>query len=444
MRRLLPVLALVALAAPAPASAQDLADQCAPIDERLETIACHGGDVLERDARALCRRNVSEDCQPATSEAAISAFEESWTRDALAYQHALGDGVPFRNAPWLGTHNSFNSIAEMGPALSTTDANQQLSLVEQLRVGVRSLELDLHWVPNPWAGGFAPVVCHGQSGAGCSVEKPLADVLPPIGDWLRAHPSQVLLLYLENQLGGEQGSSAAAAAVEAELGDLVLHPSGPPGECLELPLDRSRRDVLDAGAQVVIVSNCGAGAAWRGISFGWGAHEETRPRDFGEGCDADFDRATFDATLIRYYEDDTWLTAGASNAGAASRDDGIDAGTAAAMARCGVDLLGFDHLTAADPRHAALVWSWAEDEPTTASCAVMREDGRWESRPCGERHRFACRDADGDVTVAGRATSGRKPPRGCGLPRTGWENAQVAEAADGREVWLPVRAARRV
>ena len=444
-RHLVPLLAAVAaLAAPASAQAQDVSDQCAPVSAQLETTACQGVDVLERDARAVCRRYAAEECQPQTSRAAIEAFEGSWVSRALAYQHRLGDGVPLRNAPWFGTHNSFNSIAEMGPALSVMDSNQQLSLVEQLRVGVRSLELDLHWVPSAHAGGaFAPVVCHAQGGAGCTVEKPLATVLGPVAEWLRANDDQVLLLYLENQLGGETGSNAAAAAIEAQLGDLVYRPQGPAGQCVEVPLDATRHDVLAAGRQVLIVSNCGAGAAWRGLSFGWAEHEETRPRGFGDGCEADFDRATFDATLIRYYEDDTWLTAGASNVGAASRDDGIDATTAAAMARCGVDLLGFDQLTAADARHEAVVWSWAEGESPAAACAVMRSDGRWEGRPCGERRRFACRSAHGSVTVTGEALRGNKAPRGCGLPRTGWENEQVAAAAAGREVWLAVRRPRR-
>ena len=80
-----------------------------------------------------------------------------------------------RDAPWPGTHNSFNSNAEMGAALSAKDSNQQLTLVDQLRLGVRSLELDVHY----WLG--RPTVCHAQSNhEGCTIEKPLAEVLPPI------------------------------------------------------------------------------------------------------------------------------------------------------------------------------------------------------------------------------------------------------------------------
>ncbi|HEV2814400.1 MAG TPA: hypothetical protein VGW10_14185 [Solirubrobacteraceae bacterium] len=423
MARTLLAAAVASLALAAPAQA-DYGDDCAPLGSQVQTTVCHGADVVSRDAAAA-----TADHGPA-----VAAHEASWTHDALAFQHALGDAVPLRNAQWVGTHNSFNSIAEMGPALSVMDSNQQLSLVDQLRVDVRSLELDVHWFPSPRGGGMAPVVCHAQEGAGCSAEKLLGETLRPIGAWLRAHRDQVLLLYLENQLRGEEGSNAAAAAIEAELGDLVHRPKGPAGTCVDLPGETTRADVLAAGRQVLIVSNCGAGAAWRSWSFGWSDHEETRPRNYS--CHADFDQATHDRAIVRYFEDDTWLTSAASNTGAASRDDGIDAETAAEMIRCGVDLLGMDQLTADDARLDALVWSWAQGEDVGAGCAALRPaDGRWTAERCATKRHFACRSASG-FTLTAKRLRGDRPPAGCGAPRTGYENEQARAAADGRSVWL--------
>ncbi len=416
-------LAAVACCA-APAQA-DVGDDCEPLGAQVQSTVCHGADVLSRDAAAL-----TADHGPA-----VAAYARSWTHRALAFQQSLGDSVPLRDAPWVGTHNSFNSIAEMGPALSVMDSNQQLSLVHQLRVDTRSLELDLHWFPSARGGGMTPVVCHAQEGAGCSVEKPLADTLPPIARWLREHPRQVLLLYLENQLRGEEGSTAAAKVIESQLGSLLYRPSGRRGECVDLPLDRTRADILAAGRQVAIVSNCGAGAAWRSVSFGWSTHRETRPQDFS--CHADFDQAAYDATIVRYFEDDTFLTSAASNTPAAERDDGIDAATTRAMTRCGVDLLGFDHLAAGGDRHDALVWSWAEGEDVGASCAAQRPaDGRWTAGTCRQKRRFVCRSADGSFTVPRRPRRGDDPPAGCGAPRTGYENERARTAADGHAVWI--------
>lgn len=418
------VAALAALALAAPAASADVGDDCAPLGTQVQTTACHGADVLARDAGALAADN----------DPAVAAHERSWTHRALAFQYALGGDVPLRDAPWLGTHNSFNSIAEMGPTVSDMDSNQQLTLVQQLRVDMRSLELDVHWFPSPRGGGMAPVVCHAEGSAGCSAEKTLGETLKPIGAWLRAHDDQVLLLYLENQLGGAEGDDAASAAIEHEIGDLVYRPQGPAGECVDYPKAATRDDVLAAGRQVIIVSNCGTGASWRSWSFGWSDHKETRPVGFS--CHADFTQEDYDSTIVRYFEDDTWLTSAASNTPAASRDDGIDAATAAEMTRCGVDLLGFDQLAASDDRLDAVVWSWAPGQDPGARCGAQRPaDGRWVAAPCRAHHRFVCRTGSG-FSLSRKRARGDRPPSGCGLPRTGRENEQARAAAGGRTVWL--------
>ena len=109
--------------------------------------------------------------------------------------------MPLRNAPWVGTHNSFNSIAEMGPTLSDVDSNQQLSLTDQLRIDVRSLELDLHWFPSVSTSSSPRRLPRARpSTTGCTIEKPLGPVFDEIAAWLRSHRDQVLLLYLEDHL----------------------------------------------------------------------------------------------------------------------------------------------------------------------------------------------------------------------------------------------------
>ena len=121
-------------------------------------------------AAAACRRSTpasDEQCAavpstPSVSEAALLAYEKGAVHRALAFQQALGDDLPLRFAPWIGTHNSFNSSAQ-DPTLSQLDANQQLSMADQLRLDVRSLELDAHWFPSAAAAGSnAAVLCHAQ------------------------------------------------------------------------------------------------------------------------------------------------------------------------------------------------------------------------------------------------------------------------------------------
>src|SRR5687768_14718068 len=118
MRRTL-IATLAVLAVAAPSAHADVADDCEPLGTQVQTTVCHGADVVARDAQALTT----------AERAGVKEHASTWTHRALAFQHALGHGAPLRNAPWVGTHNSFNSIAEMGPALSVMDSNQQLSLV---------------------------------------------------------------------------------------------------------------------------------------------------------------------------------------------------------------------------------------------------------------------------------------------------------------------------
>ena len=380
--------------------------------------------------------------------APASASAEPWTQHALGLQYELASDVPLRNAPWVGTHNSFNSVAEMGPALSPLDANQKLAIVDQLRLGIRSIELDVHWFPSARTGGFAPVVCHATGEhAGCSVEKTLAEVLREIHGWLGENPDQVLLLYLEDHLDAQEGHDAAAAVLEQELGSAIYRPPVG-GGCAPTPLDLRRNQVRSTGAQVVIVSSCGSGTAWPAQVFDFSRHEETRPRGYRDfpDCGPDFDRATYDNEMVRYFEDSTKVTAGGSVAGASTRDDGITPATAAAMARCGVDLLGLDQLTVGDARLDALVWSWAPGEPGSGDCAVQRADARWQALACNEAHRAACRAADGSWGVTPSAEAWPDAAGACAsqsavlaAPRTGYEGQllRVAmEAAGASDAWL--------
>lgn len=400
---------------------------------------------------------------PATASAGASTVR------ALGLQHALANDVPLRNAPWLGTHNSYNSVAEMGPTLSNQDSNQSIDITAQLDSGVRSLELDLHWFPSAQGGGFAPVVCHARSGDeahfGCTVEKPIGPVLDEIVAWLDrpANRHIVLLLYLEDHLEDAAGYDTGGRIVQEKLGDRLYRPPGG-GACTELPWEMTRRDIIRSGAQVIAVSDCGPGTEWQNTIFSWEEHKETRPfaepgrpTGYNEYPDCDhpepFTRDEYEQRMIRYYEDHTQLTATVG-----TTDEGIVPQTAARMMRCGVDLIGLDHLEGPDDRRLdRIVWSWARGEPRRGRCALLLADsrvpfGRWFSRPCETRKRVACRTGDGGWIVPARAINGRAgrfPCRQAGasyaVPRTGYEQQVLVgamRAAGTDRVWLGHRLAR--
>jgi hypothetical protein len=378
--------------------------------------------------------------------AAGAGFRGSWVDRALGLQYRLAGDVPMRNAPWIGTHNSYNSVAEMGVTTDTSDPNQQLSVVEQLELDVRSIELDVHWTTAASTGQLAPVVCHAlPNHFPCTTEKTLGPVLEEVAGWLRApgNSEQVLLLYLEDHLDNQTGYDTAAATIAEQLGGLVYAPPG--GGCQPLPLGLTRDQVLAAGKQVLIVGNspCGVGTAWPSLVFDWEDHLESSVSTFSDfpACGTDYTRAQYESEQVRYYEDGRRSQAGSPR---------ITPEVAAEMARCGVDLLGLDQLEPNDPRLAALVWSWAKGQPGRGTCAVQtyRRGSpltSWRTLDCAAPRRPACRRGTrwllgaAAVPEARAAAACRARHARFAVPRTGYE-AQLLRlrmrSARAAQAWL--------
>lgn len=483
------VMVAVAVVGPTPTQAQAPAPGPAPGEVLLELCRTSGlGDIPELGGRVCASFEAGSTllallCDqlplPAAACAALTdgrvidtglvdAFERSWLWRALRLQDRLDDGEPLRATLWPHTHNSSNSTA-YAPSLANIDPNQRYSLTDQLRMGIRAVELDLHWTLNPAgtaeSGGKAVVLCHGRTEAvgdlrihlGCSVDRLLVDGLRELRSFLTApgNEDEVVLLYLENQLDDDPlAHRLAADALASELGDLVMRP--PAGQpCAELPMDRSVDELRAGGGRVLIVGNCGP-APW-----GTWVHERgDRWEESGSGgsypgfpdCLAERTDDDYDHRLIRYYEDSTWLTAIASGPSPRVSPDDIRS-----MVRCGVDLVGVDRLEPFDGRLDAMVWSWAPDEPVddpARRCVGGDADGRFRMAPCGEARRATCRTTDGTWVVPATATVAADAAAACAAagpeagveaelatPPTGWENERLRAAAGGDPVWLSLTAA---
>lgn len=389
--------------------------------------------------------------------AAVTTFEHGWVHRALDLQRRLDFALPLRDALIPHTHNSFNTATEW-PSLTTSDPNQRYSLTDQLRMGIRAIELDVHYLPNPAGdpahGLNAPVLCHAETEhvgdlslhVGCSVDRLLRSGLDEVRAWLDApgNEQEVLLVYIQNELDGDPAAHAATVAeLERGFGDLVARPpSAVPGTCQDLPILRSRADLLAEGHRVLITGNCGPGA-WSSWVYqrgdGWDERGNSAGYPAFPACTADRAARGYDQHLIRVTEDQTWLSA-ISGAPAP-----ITEAEVRSMVRCGVELIGLDRIGPTDPRLAALVWSWAPDEPTTAgSCARWGTDARFRSTDCAAVHRVACRGADRAWTIPPRAVRFADAFALCAsaaatfdVPRTGWDDEQLRAAAAGAgELWL--------
>lgn len=392
-------------------------------------------EAFRQNNAAACRFVLGADTEECNvdgydlSEANVAEYEASWVHQAIARQRALDEQAPLKDALFPHTHNSFNSEAYT-PTLSRTDHNQLLSLTDQLRLDMRAVEIDIHRAPSVRDGRMGIVACHatqvGPVHAGCTSEEPLLTYLIELKEWLVANPSEMIILYLENQLEGDAAlHDEAARNIEDTIGPMVFKTSTP---CEEMPYDTSRADLRPA--QVLIVGNCGPG--------GWGAwvhdrgprwDESSNPAGDDYDCAAERAANPYDDEITRRYEDRTWLTAMASTEG------GITEAETTAMVRCGVNLVGFDMLHPDDPRLASLVWSWEQDTPLVPGCALQGVNGRWTSAPCEEVRPAAC-FANGTWTVSAPVTfDDADDVCSFAAPWNGWENQRLLDAAGGG-VWV--------
>jgi hypothetical protein len=421
-------------------------------------------DKLAEAAAAECRRIGLPDTSCAlplghqVSSRIVNEYRRTWLHRAAAFQYRLADALSLHQAQWLGTHNSFNSV-NGEPTASHTDSNQQLSLTQQLNIDMRALEIDLHWVPSIAAGGSnAVVVCHGlgpdQANFGCTTEPTFSAVLPEIATWLKAHPSQVILLYLEDELGNATGYQQTVATLDSVLGKAIYKPSASEMTskgCANLPLGISRDDVRARGAQVVLVGNCRSG--WASDVYSWDDnHVESGStpnyRAFPQ-CDATYDRGVYDSKLVRYFEDSTFVSAATdpTQSPAQAEANSLTPERVASMTRCGVNLFGLDQILPHDGRIKASIWSWDTNQPDArgGSCGLQRADGRWVTRPCRAKHPAVCRSAAG-LALTSRPVPYEAAPAACrargaafDLPRTGYENSLLRQQAGDGSVWLRYR-----
>ncbi|MGH2727479.1 MAG: hypothetical protein ACRDKS_10970 [Actinomycetota bacterium] len=391
-------------------SYQTLAEQCRAIggSERL----CMSIEAFGSAVAHVCRYAGGPDDVCAffkgkvISSALVDTYETTWVHKALTLQRALGSSLPLGEALFPATHNSFNS-ASYPPTLSGLDANQQYTMTDQLRMDMRGLEIDVHWFPSLTAeagdGLRAPLMCHATGPhLGCTIERNLRDGLIELRAWLDAHPSEVVLLYIEDHLDDLTGHNRGAAIIEEVLGttsesDIVFRPIV---ACEDgVPLAMSADDIVAAGKQVVIASACGIGAAWRDLVHSqddfW---VEGGSDDFDANPPCGFTAEEYANFWTRSFEDSTWLTTMVNGSAAP-----MTAAHFSAMVACGVNMPSFDQLSPEDPRIASLVWSWAPDEPSTdavGACALLRSDGRFAVDDCGASHRAACVAADGTWTIS--------------------------------------------
>ena len=300
----------------------------------------------------------------------IDDFNNSWAGQALASQRLLDADSPLSDSNIVGTHNSFNSAAYTS-GTAYLDPNQVDSIYNQLRMGSRSIEMDVHWTPKTEGLFLFPsrlLLCHGTAAhIGCSLDdRYFAEGLDEVHAWLNGSGSinQVLILHIEDHMDGQHGE--AYNQVNDRFGDRIFRSGG----CHDIPVDLTKSDVLNAGKNVLIWSEagCSGDGNWNSTVFtGLGA-------------------------LTRVWEDSTTI------GGIAGAGSSISSNDVANYYANGTNIIDLDQLHQNDPRLAAAIWSWDANEPNNSGgnedCAVQNSNGRWNDENCTNAYAFSCENSN--------------------------------------------------
>lgn len=423
------------------AAAQLVASQCRVINGPINYCALRGGSPI--------------------GDASVQKYLAGPVHRALVQQYRLTLDLPLRDAQLPSTHNSYNyTNANIPPTLSGMDPDQLYSVVNQLDMDIRALEIDVHWFTSLGApGGYAPILCHGfDNHLGCTFERTAASGFQEIRRWLDAHPDQVIVLYIENRLDDPvddvtKSLPAGAAVIESTLGstsarDLLFRPSqvqaGATCATTGVPLDVSLADIQASGKQVLLyTSGCGRDPGWDALGFNDSNVVEKGQPVTVQYPDCYFSRAQFDTNWTRFFDSNTLVDVLAG--GGAYQPMSGEA--IHEMMRCGTNAPGLNFVDPQSDQLGGFVWSWSYGQPLsspTQQCAVHNGSGRFQAESCGQNMPYACQGPDGWHVSSGSGQFGGGTV-GCighgsfAVPRNGYQNEQLkaAKAQAGVErVWL--------
>ncbi|WP_444944564.1 phosphatidylinositol-specific phospholipase C domain-containing protein [Microbulbifer sp. ZKSA006] len=310
----------------------------------------------------------------------ISDFQNSWSGVALDLQRQIDNHTPMSENNILGTHNSYNSEVYRACNFSVgcryLDPQQEYSIKDQLRMGARFIELDIHWTTKMESLFSYPkrlLLCHGL----CSInDKYATEGFNEIKDWLNdsSNQDEVIILYIEDH--SDEHHQDLYDQITDRFGEKIFYSGG----CQSIPSALTKNDVLAAGKQVVLWKDngCSANGDMKNMAF-------TGLGDIG-----------------RVWEDRTATgTIGEIFNGGIERITTDDVRNGFAI---GHNIINLDDMNISDGRIAAAIWSWDQGEPNNLNnedCAMQWSNGRWNDANCSNQYSFACKNtADGSWLVS--------------------------------------------
>ncbi|TVU03149.1 hypothetical protein EJB05_51324 [Eragrostis curvula] len=136
----------------------------------------------------------------------------SCIRDLAIQPTSIVNGLPFNRYTWLVTHNSFSILGE--PSRTgverVTFYNQEDSVTNQLRNGVRGLMLDMYdFNDDIW-------LCHSLQGHcyNFTAFEPALDTLKEVEAFLTENPTEIVTIFIEDYVRSPMGLSKLFTAAD--------------------------------------------------------------------------------------------------------------------------------------------------------------------------------------------------------------------------------------
>lgn len=412
---------------------------------------------------------------------------DPWVTETLSFQRMLQLNRTVVQYEVPGTHNGaiaqdyemgieeeylYNLLLPIyGPEKSVVViANQRHSLYDQLRMGVRHLEVDIYHFDR--LGGFK--ICHWPvcppdfyaivvnaakrqgieldwdcGNLGCDERKPFyVDILKQIRLFLDLpeNKNEIVTIYIDNKNVGVDLASEFVALNEQIMGDIAFRPTHKNSDypdrwptIAEL-LAKGRRVVFEQQNQEW--KNVPEAEAlfftptlWNGVQVG------PEPQNFQpfpscliEGND------NYNVRMSRSL--DGSLTLGPAFLWEGRTNYPLE--TVNNMTDCSVQVQSLDQVGPAAME--AFVWTWERNEPNSQySCTLLNRSGRWETADCNSAHRAACvstrNELDWIVSSSYTTFAAASCPSGYVFshPVAGRMNSVLTAAAAGQFVWLNYR-----
>ncbi|CAM3661256.1 ricin-type beta-trefoil lectin domain protein [Parendozoicomonas haliclonae] len=394
----------------------------------------------------------------------IAAFKNTHTYETLRYQEAITGFLPFYKWEKLRTHNSFNTQEYRVDGVEYADPQQDYTLVGQLDMGVRQLNLDVHNVNGVlrlchWSADDSHLLCSNN-------DRLFKDGMNEIVTWLLKpeNHDEVVVVGYQDEMDGRYGD---ALAVIKNFEGIIYKPAS----CGQsLPLNLTRNDILASGKRLVLSLgggiDCGSDDSvrreWSSFNF-----SQSKPAGSPGGLTGKVwndDYTPYPTCLFgntgpeSLQKSKAWISEDRTNFGQTFLPERqLGSRKVGEITDCGLGFQ-FDSIDVNDDRLQKVIWSWASGEPNNYGegehCGQLTSlwggNNRINDASCGSSAPYACRnETDGSWHITSREGIWQDGFAACreefgvnhafSLPNDGWQMRKLQEQkvdAGSESVWI--------